>query len=309
MRDATTSAAVDGRAHDLVAPRRAVVWFVALAFGLSWPLFLAPLAFGSPGSTGHGVVTGIAWSAAMWGPGVAAIVVTRFVLSRPLGALRLNRLGPKRYYLGAWFIPPLVAAVAGALTLVLGAGQLALSFSTLRSALAQTPGAETAPVSLMVAGQVLAALTLAPLLNVPFALGEELGWRGFLVPALLAARGPGRAVLTSGVIWGVWHAPAIVQGLNYPGQPVLGVPMMVVFCALVGAVFSWLYLRTRSPWAPALAHGSLNASAGLPLLALDDVNLVVGGTAASLIGWLPWAVVVGWLVLSGRLSVAEDETR
>jgi membrane protease YdiL (CAAX protease family) len=104
----------------------------------------------------------------------------------------------------------------------------------------------------------------------------------------------------------VWYAPAIVQGLNYPGQPVLGVPMMVVFCALVGAVFSWLSLRTRSPWAPALAHGSLNASGGLPLLVLGDMNLVVGGTAVSLIGWLPWAVLVGWLVLSGRLSVAED---
>ena len=113
----------------------------------------------------------------------------------------------------------------------------------------------------------------------------------------------------SGVIWGVWYAPAIAQGLNYPGQPVLGVPMMVVFCVLVGAVFSWLYLRTRSPWAPALAHGSLNASAGLPLLALDDVNLVVGGTAASLIGWLPWAVLVGWLVLSRRLTVAENGAR
>ena len=78
---------------------------------------------------------------------------------------------------------------------------------------------------------------------------------------------------------------------------------MAVFTVLVGGFFSWIYLRTRSPWAPALAHGSLNATAGLPLLFLTDVNMTIGGTLVSMIGWIPLALLVGWLVWSRRLPV------
>ena len=142
----------------------------------------------------------------------------------------------------------------------------------------------------------------APLINTLLALGEELGWRGLLLPELLPL-GQWGAILLSGVIWGFWHAPVILQGQNYPSQPVLGVFLMVVFTVLAGAFFGWLYLRTRSPWAPALAHGSLNAIAGLPLLFLTGVDITLGGTLASLIGWIPLALFVAWLLWTNRLPV------
>jgi membrane protease YdiL (CAAX protease family) len=154
--------------------------------------------------------------------------------------------------------------------------------------------------------QVISCFTLAPAFNCIFALGEELGWRRFLLERLLPL-GQWRAIALSGTIWGVWHLPAIVQGLNYPGRPVLGVFMMIVFCLLLGAIFSWLYLQTRSPWTPTLAHASLNATAGLPMFFLKDVNIVVGGTIASVIGWIGLAGFVGWLVLSRRLPVTLGE--
>ena len=56
-------------------------------------------------------------------------------------------------------------------------------------------------------------------------------------------------------------------------------------------------------WAPALAHGSLNATAGLPLLFLTGVDITLGGTLASLIGWIPLALFVAWLVWTNRLPV------
>ncbi len=169
------------------------------------------------------------------------------------------------------------------------------------------------PAEVVGAIQIVFALTLAPLINTLLALGEELGWRGFLLPEMLPL-GQWRAILLSGVIWGFWHAPAILQGHNYPSQPVLGVFLMVVFTVLLGAFFSWLYLRTGSPWAPALAHGSLNAVAGLPLLFLTGVDITIGGTLASLIGWIPLVLFVGWLIWTRRLPVdlkvneAESET-
>lgn len=280
--------------------RKAVVWFLLVAFGLAWPLFLLPLAFGPAGTQVRQMVTLVAWSAAMWAPGLAAIVATRFVAGQSLRTLRLDRLGPKPPYLWAWLLPPALVIVTGVLTLLLGAGRLDLSFESIRQATAQAPEGPAVAPSLMMAIGVAFSLTIAPLFNTLVALGEELGWRGFLLPRLWSG-GQWRAILLSGIVWGVWHAPAILQGHNYPGQPVVGVFMMIVFCLLMGTIFSWLYLQTRSPWTPALAHGSLNATAGLPLLFLRDVDIVIGGTVTSIVGWIAVAAFAGWLVLSRRL--------
>lgn len=285
--------------------RKTIVWFLVVAFGVSWPLFLLPIAFGPPGSEARQIASLAAWSAAMWGPGLAAIVATRFIASQSLGTLNLRHLGPKRPYLWAWLLPLALAVVTGLFTLVLGAGRLDLTFAAIREAMAQAPGGAGVPPEVVVVIQIVFSFTLAPLFNCVFALGEELGWRGFLLPRLLPL-GQWRAILLSSTVWGVWHAPAILQGHNYPGRPVLGVFMMIVFCLLLGTIFSWLYLQTRSPWTPTLAHGSLNATAGLSILFLTDVNIVVGGTVTSIIGWIGMAAFVGWLILSRRLPAAPE---
>jgi membrane protease YdiL (CAAX protease family) len=150
--------------------------------------------------------------------------------------------------------------------------------------------------------QIASALTIGPLFNTLFALGEELGWRAYLLPKLMPL-GQLRAILLSGAIWGVWHFPAIVQGHNYPGHPYIGPFLMIGFCILIGAFFSWLYLRTRSAWAPALGHASLNAIAALPLLFIPKVDMAIGGTLASVIGWIPIAALAGWLMWTRRLPV------
>ena len=285
--------------------RRTMVWFLLIAFAISWALFLVPLAFGAPGSSAYQSVALIAWSAAMWGPGLAALIVTKRATGESLRRLHLSRLGPRLPYLWAWLVPVALSIVAGLFTVLLGAGRLDLTFPFFRQALAQTPGGGSVPIGLLVAAQAGFALTLAPLINIALTMGEELGWRGFLLPALLPL-GQWRAILLSGAIWGIWHAPAIAQGHNYPGQPVLGILMMIVFCLLAGTVFSWLYLRTGSPWAPALAHGSLNATAGLPILFLaTGVDMNIGGTIASPIGWIGMALFVAWLAWSRRVPVKE----
>ena len=68
-----------------------------------------------------------------------------------------------------------------------------------------------------------------------------------------------------------------------------------ILAVLITGGISWLYLKTKSPWAPALAHGTVNAVAGLPLLFLTDVNLSLGGSLTSVSGWLALAALVGIL--------------
>jgi uncharacterized protein len=281
--------------------RKSLTWFLIITFLLSWTLFLAPLALGDMEPTTKQLAYQGFWALAMWGPGVAAIIVTLFVAKKPFSSLRLNTLGPKRFYLWAWLLPIPLAILAGLLTVLFGLAEVDWEFTMMRNAMESAGSNSPIPVGLLVAIQIAFALTLGPLINVVFALGEELGWRGYLLPQLLPL-GQWKAMVISGVIWGVWHAPAILQGHNYPGYPILGVFMMIVFCVLLGIIISWMYLNTRSPWVAALAHGSVNAVAGLPVLFLmPGFNMAFGGTLAAPVAWIGMILFIAWLVWTKRL--------
>jgi uncharacterized protein len=284
--------------------RKALAWFLIITFAFSWPLFVIPhfLKSSGPLNTASLTETGF-WAFAMWGPGLAAILTTTLVLKQPFRSLNLNRLGPKRMYLWAWFLPAGLTILGGLFALLFGVAKFDPQFTMMHNALASAPGAGTIPAGLVVALESLFAITLAPFINVLFALGEEIGWRGFLLPHLMPL-GQWKAIFISGVIWGLWHAPAIVQGLNYPGYPVAGIFMMVVFCVLLATIFSWLYLNAKGPWISALAHGSVNAVAGLPILFFKPgFNIAFGGTLATFPAWIGMSIFIGWLVWSHRLPV------
>jgi uncharacterized protein len=286
--------------------RKPLAWFLGITFLISWPLFLVPLLFQEMDPTNKQLMTKGLWAVAMWGPGIAAIFTTVFIAKQPFKSLRLNTLGPKHYYLWAWLLPIGLTLIAGLITLVFGIAKLDLNFSMIRNAMASAANGNSISAEKAVAIQVLFAVTLAPFINMLFALGEELGWRGYLLPHLMPL-GQWKAILISGIIWGVWHAPAIAQGHNYPGYPILGIFMMVILCVLLGTILSWLYLNTRSPWVAALAHGSFNAVAGLPVLfLLPGFDMAFGGTLASASAWIGMVVFIVWLVMTKRLPVAEQ---
>src|SRR3990170_692603 len=284
--------------------RKPLIVFLLNAFGISWPLFVLPLAFRGAAPETQQVVALVAWSLAMWGPGLGALFATRFAAKKSLRSLNLGRLGEKRVYLWAWLLPPALAVAAGLFTVLFGLARLDLGFGVIRQSFASVPGGLPVPAWVVVAAQIGLSLTLAPLFNTLFGMGEELGWRGFLLPQLLPL-GQWKAILLSGAIWGIWHAPVILQGHNYPSAPVLGTLMMVVACVLLGTIFSWLYLRTRSPWAPALAHGALNATAGVSILFLTPFDVTWGGTPVSPLGWIGLLLFVAWLIVTRRLPVQD----
>jgi len=282
--------------------RKSLIWYITISFSLAWILFVLPKLVGTTNTTTIAAISTICWTAAMWAPGLAALFTTHYVDRQPLSVLNLRRLGEKRVYLWAWLLPLVFTFITGLLTWALGLGKLDLEFSQIREAMSQTSGGSSISPVLVITLQALLALTIAPLFNTLFTLGEELGWRGYLLPKMMHT-GQWRAILYTGVIWGVWHAPVILQGHNYPGQPVLGVFLMIGFCILLGTILGWLYLRTKSPWAPALAHGTVNAVAGFPLLFMPKVDMTWGGTLASLTGWIPMILFVAWLAWTKRLPV------
>ena len=290
-----------------MSQRKSLIWFLIIAFAISWPLFLAPLLLPDlEPATQQMTFTGL-WALAMWGPGIAAIIVTLAIEKQPFKSFRLNTLGPKRYYLWAWFLPPVLIVLSGLLTILIRTGQLDTEFTFMQQAMEQTGTQLPVSTGMLVLIQVAQALLLGPLINVIFTMGEELGWRGFLLPRLIPL-GQWKALLISGLIWGVWHAPAIAQGHNYPDHPILGILLMTVFCILLGIIIGWMYLNTRSPWVAALAHGSINAWAGMPFLFLKPgFDTALGGTLTSVPGWIVMGLFIGWLVLTKRLPVRTKE--
>ncbi len=283
--------------------RKPLTWFLIIAFAISWPLFLTPLLFRDLEPATRQIAIQGLWALAMWGPGIAALIATLAIEKQPFKSLRLNTLGPKRYYLWAWLLPPILVTLSGLLTVLIRTGQLDTEFTFLQQQMEQTGTQLPISTGMLVVIQIAQALLFAPFFNIIFAMGEELGWRGFLLPRLMPL-GQWKALLISGLIWGVWHAPVIAQGHNYPDHPMLGILLMTVFCVLLGIIIGWMYLKARSPWVAALAHGSINAWAGLPYLFLKPgFDTILGGTLTSVPGWLVMGLFVGWLMLTKRLPV------
>jgi len=106
-------------------------------------------------------------------------------------------------------------------------------------------------------------------------LGEEIGWRGVALPALLAHMGPRRASLIVGVLWTLWHAPAFFGSES--SWWILLVAQAVLTISL-SFVFTWVFLKTDGSLPVAiLLHGALNGFNAWAetdwIPALDDIGV------------------------------------
>ena len=293
----------------MMTNKKSIFWFLGITFAFSWIMFIIPLAFKSNPTLYQQMVV-LFWAIGMWGPGLAAIIVTIFIAKEPFSNLRLIRLGKFRYYLAAWFLPPFLVALTIVLSVLIGTAQYDPDFTTMQAIVEQSAqtGVEI-PVTTLILIQLIQGLILGPIINVFVTMGEELGWRGFLLPKMLPM-GEWKALIWGGVIWGIWHAPMILQGHNYPEHPLLGVFLMIIFCIFLSIIIGWMYFRTQSPWSAAIAHGSLNAWGGLAVVfLLPGFDTAFGGSIVSLTGFVVLGLCVVALILTKGLPVGADETR
>ncbi|APD09310.1 MULTISPECIES: CPBP family intramembrane glutamic endopeptidase [Thermus] len=239
--------------------------------GLSWGLFLAYHLLGGRwgSSSWESALFGVLY---MWVPGLLAL---RFAQKEGLKLPLTFR--PNRFWLFAWLYP---------LALALLSIPLSLPFAPWREL------AEALPPGLSLGWVLASALLAGATVNLLAALGEELFWRGYLWERL-RERGFWPATLEIGFYWGLWHAPLVLAGHNYPHEPLLGVPAMILFALLLTPAL--LGVREKGGiWAAALLHGTLNAVAGLPFLLLERTHdLLVG--VVGLPGFFLMALFNLWL--------------
>lgn len=103
------------------------------------------------------------------------------------------------------------------------------------------------------------SITIAPLVMGILAIGEEIGWRGYLLPRLIAARVP-RPVLVTNLVWSLWHAPLLLSQRYLPSPyPVLSLGLFCVSLGGMGWVAAYLRLTTGSIWPAVALHAAWNA--------------------------------------------------
>ncbi|MCO1659062.1 CPBP family intramembrane glutamic endopeptidase [Pseudonocardia humida] len=269
------------------APRREVAVFLFCTFAGVW-LVATPLLLGAgvddPGSAP------VIW-VAMYTPALAALLARRR-LRALLVETGVTVVRPARkllvYCAVGLLLPPLLGVLA------LGPSVAAGAF-----AFHGDPIARTVEV-------LVPALAALPVLVV-LVLGEEVGW-SFLLPRLLPL-GLGPALLVSGVVWGLFHAPFTLAGYHFPDRPGwLAVLCFTVASVLLGTLMAWLRLATGSIWPAVAAHASANglalqipAAFGAPT---DPAGAVFDTTLAGWPGWVAMAVAVGVLLATGRLARA-----
>ena len=151
-----------------------------------------------------------------------------------------------------------------------------------------------------VAFTLLSGMLAGVTINALFAFGEEVGWRGYLLKQFEGRSFLGTAVVI-GIIWGLWHAPLILMGHNYPQHPQWGVLMMVVLCIPMSFIIQYFRVKSGSVIVAAIMHGTCNGVAGLTMvfLSLDKYNDLIDG-ACGLAGILAMLVVVLCIFLFDR---------
>jgi len=190
----------------------------------------------------------------MWCPALAGMATLK------LNGRDLSDLGWKwpqtTYAVQSWFIPLLYATIAYVIVWASGFG--GFPNHEFMDHLVPLIGLRLSP-QLSTVIYVLIAGTFGVAKSVASALGEEIGWRGFLVPELFKTTSFTVTALISGVVWSCWHYPLLIWGDYNSGTPTwYGLTCFTLMVVSISFVFAWLRLKSGSLWTGALLHASHN---------------------------------------------------
>jgi len=226
-----------------------VIIYLLFTFAFSAVFYFLILRAHKLGAAGGLYVFGI-----MWCPALAAAATLK------LNGRNLRELGWKwpqaKYASMSWFIPLLYVTIAYVVVWCSGLGgfpnQQFMEHLVPRMGLHASPAFSTV-VYLSLAG------SFGLVQNLATALGEEIGWRGFLVPKLFKRVGFTGTALISGMVWACWHYPILIWGDYNAGTPTwYGLACFTALLVATSFIFAWIRLKSGSLWTGALLHASHN---------------------------------------------------
>jgi membrane protease YdiL (CAAX protease family) len=229
---------------------RKIITFLLITFVLT-SIFELLILFFAPNPLGKEYyVLGIVWS-----PGIAALI-TSYLYDKNVAEFGWG-WGTFRYYRWSYVTPLLYCSVAYLVIWSLGLG----SFFNIDSVqgIANNFGWQALPSGIVIALYVIFSGSLGMLQGCLPAPGEEIGWRGFLVPELAKTTTFLNTALISGVAWAFWHYPVIIFG-GYNGGTSVWSSALCFTLAVIGISFpmAWLRLKSGSLWTGMVFHASDN---------------------------------------------------
>ena len=134
--------------------------------------------------------------------------------------------------------------------------------------------------------------------STPFQAGEEIGWRGYVLPRLAERWGLARASVLLGVVWALWHLPLFfVRSADTFGQPFLVYLLQVT---ALSVAFAWLYGNVQgSLLLPMILHAAINNSKDI-VPSAGAAGKHPFGVHASLVAWITVALL--WVVAAYFLT-------
>ena len=190
--------------------------------------------------------------AAMWSPGIAAMV-TQLIFQKNLRHFGWC-WGKTRFQFLSYIIPLTIIALVYGIVWLSGLGVLSTDGYALK--VSKEFGIEP-PLPFVLSVLVIATLGLA--VNSIAALGEEIGWRGFLVPELAKKLTFKSTAIVSGLIWAVWHYPIIIWADYSKDIPAwFALPIVTVMFVGMSTVMAWIRLKSGSLWGAVIFHASHN---------------------------------------------------
>ncbi len=281
-----------------------ILIFIAFVIGVSWAVVLVVKKSGMMETNPIGGMT-LANYIIITLPALANIF-TRLVTKEGWGNLWLR---PKfkrgwRFYLAAWLLPLLATIVGGGLFFLLFPQAFDSNLSQVRAAYAIAPALAAQPwLGFLII--FFQTMFIAMLINGIASIGEEFGWRAYLLQKLMNLFagadgstegveahpnvGARRAALLVGLIWGVWHYPLFFLGTSFTFPFVL---IYLVYTCAASVLLSWVTLRSGSVWPASIGHGMLNGTSALPtMMSNASANAMFGPGPTGLIGMLGYVIL------------------
>jgi uncharacterized protein len=283
--------------------------FLLLTFVICWSMagtyYLLRIKYSGTGGTVMALIY-------MFVPMLSAILVEKVIHRGKIKATLLISFRLNKWFLVAWLITPVIGFAAFGISLLLPGidydpemtGMISRFEGTLppeqieqmRNSSEMLP---VHPIWLALLSGLVAGLTI----NAVAGFGEELGWRGFLLRRFREMHFM-QAALITGFVWGIWHAPLILMGHNYPQHPEWGLLMMTAWCILLSPLFLYITLKARSVIAAAVMHGTLNGTAGVAIMMIDGgTDLTTGITGFP--GFIALFIVLAGFFLYDRFVSRE----
>ena len=227
-----------------------IVIFLSLTLALS-SIYYFLIIYSGTLSSGWGQFT----MGLMWCPGISALITMK-ILNRNISDLGW-KWGKTKYQLWSYLIPLLYSLIAYLIIWVFGWGGFYDKEFVVR--LTDSFGFGAIGSGFVIAFYFILFGIFGTIRSASSALGEEIGWRGFLVPELYKTHGFTKTSLISGFIWGAWHLPILLFADYNSGTPSwYAMSCFMVLIISMSFIYTWFRIKSGSLWTAVLLHASHN---------------------------------------------------